>query len=189
MKRCSTCLYDNQETSVYCERCGAYLDTVSSPLEPTVKASDETLIPPPPPPPLSSYQLSQGVQTQSRFHKRTVGETIFSVVLYVWGTLCFSVGLTDLFLYSAQGNSVIFLVLYLICLVLLIPLLLYRTHVHLKWGKRLAFEIGLFIVGFILVIIVSNVAKPMGYTSATTEHAVVGCLALYGLATSFVAFW
>lgn len=161
--------------------------TLSSPLEPTVKTSDETLIPPPPP--LSSYQQSQVNVPQSTSHKRTVGGTVFSVVLYVWGTLVFSVGLIGGLFYSGQSNFVIFLVLYLICLVLLIPLLLYRTHVHLKWRKRLAFAVGIFIFGFILLIIVSEVVKPLGYTSSTSEHAVGVSLALYLLATAFVAFW
>jgi hypothetical protein len=190
MKRCSTCLYDNQEKSVYCERCGAYLDTVSSPLEPTVKASGETLIPPPPPPPLSSYQLSQGVQTQSKLHKRTVGETIFSVVLYVWGTFVFMVGLVGGFFSSVQSNPVIFMSLYLlVCLVFLIPLLLYRTHMWLKWGKRLALEIGLLVIGIILIVIVSQTVNPAGNTSSTADHVIGVSLILYGLATAFVAFW
>ena len=190
MNRCSTCHYENAPTSVYCERCGAFLAPLSSPLEPTAIASDETLIPPPPPPPLSSYQRSQGVQTQSTSQKRTVGETIFSVVLCMWGTFVLIVGLIGGFFYFIQSNPLIFLLLYLfICLVFLIPLLLFRTHVHLKWRKRLALEIGLLVIGIILLIIVYEAVQPMGDASSTSNHLIGGSLMLYGLATSFVAFW
>jgi len=190
MKRCSTCFYDNQQTSVYCERCGTFLDPISAPFEPTLKPSDETLIPPPPPPPLSSYQHSQGIQTQTTSQKRTVGGTILSVVLCVWGTFVLTVGLVGGFFYFIQSNPVIFLLLYLfISLMFLVPLLLFRTHMHLKWGKRLALEIGLLVIGVILIIIVYEAVQPMGDASPTSNHLIGGSLILYGLATSFVAFW
>ena len=190
MNRCSTCQFENEPTSVYCTRCGAYLAADSSQLESTVQAFHETLIPPPPPPPLSSYQSSSVKLPQSTSHKRTVGGTIFSVVLYMWGTFVFIVGLVGGFFSSVQSNPVIFISLYLlVCLVFLIPLLLYRTHMRLKWAKRLALEIGLLVIGIILIVIVSQAVNPAGNTSSTSDHLIGVSLIFYGLATAFVAFW
>jgi len=188
MNHCSTCHYENGPNSVYCYRCGAYLAASSSPFEPIVKAFDETLIPPPPP--LSSYQQAPVEHPRSTSKNRTVAGTVFSVVLYMWGILVLTVGLIGGFFYFIQSNPVIFIIIYLfISLVFLIPLLLYRTRVRLKWGKRLALEIGLLVIGFILIAIVSQAVNPTGNTSSTANHLIGVSLVLYGLATAFVAFW
>src|SRR5260370_39604952 len=107
MNRCSTCQFENEPTSVYCARCGAYLAADSSQLESTVQAFHETLIPPPPP--LSSYQQAPVEHPRRTYPKRTVGGTIFNVVLYMWGTFVFIVGLAGGFFSSVQSNPVIFM--------------------------------------------------------------------------------
>ncbi len=179
MNRCTNCNYENVPTSTFCERCGTPLVPTSSPLEPTYRASDGTLIPIPPPPPLSSYQHSPVALPQDTSHKRTVGRTILSLFFYLWGVLCLSFGLAILLNPSSTIAVLVFFVSCIVGLVILILLLLFRKYLYLGTRRRLLLEIGLTLIGFLFLIF---------FVSVLASSSVEQGLVFFGVFCSGVLF-
>jgi len=74
-------------------------------------------------------------------------------------------------------------------LVILIPLLLYRTHFSLGWRRRLLLEIGLLFVGFLAFLIIAEEHSVSHSSTQAYDQALGIFFVLYGLVAAFVAFW
>ena len=133
----------------------------------------EQLIPPPP----------RALRT------RTVGGTILSVFFYLWGIFCLSLGLIGGVLLYAP-SSILRLGVVANCivgLVILILLLLLRKRLYLSTRRRLWLEIGLLLIGVLLIV---TVLAAVPSSSPTAQNIALGSvIVIYGLIAAIVAYW
>jgi len=190
MPRCPTCYHENSPTSTYCENCGTLLSASVSSADPTYRTPSDPYTPLPPPPPESippTQLASTSVPQRQRRKTRTGGETVLSILLYCWGIFWLAFGLGGGVLHDA-GSTIIGIVFYGGCLVglgLLIFLLLKRPRLSLRLWERVGLELGLVVIGFLVLLIVYELQG----TSQYDVHALGAILAGYGLLTAFAAFW
>lgn len=181
MIRCPTCSYENVAASTYCEHCGSVLNPAAAPTVPTYAVPSE----PPPPPPeslLSRRQLQQ--------RTRTVGGITLSILLYLWAIFWASFGLAGSIssLVSSEGMTLTFIVACAVGLLLLIPLLRLRKRFSLGPWKRLFLEIGLILLGFLALVVVSAVL-PTATQGQNQNYFYGSLLVVYGLIAAIFSFW
>ncbi len=214
MRRCPNCNYENEQTSSYCERCGNFLTssmTYTDPEEarPTYRASGENSTPPSYgyQQPISDYQYqapaeyAQGAQfgyqeatpLQIKPRTRTVGEIIFSIVLYLWGAFCMVFGFAGGVLNQAPSGIVglAFILGCLLGIILLIPILIFHKSFYLRWWVRLLLEAGITILALVALFIgVGILAMSMHYTKTPLQYLILGSiLMVYGFVVAALANW
>lgn len=126
-----------------------------------------------------------------RLHKRTVGGTIHSLFWYLWGVFYFSFGFAGALLsvIFGTGIAVAFLGGLALGLALLIPLLLKRQQFFLSLRVRLLLEIGIIVLGVIVLVIAVEAHSGLHSSTQANDFSLGSVIAIYGLAAAFVAFW
>ena len=135
----------------------------------------EQLIPPPPP--------MRGLRA------RSVGRTILSVFFYLWGIFWLSFGLAGGILHDAPSSIIGlgFIASCIVGLVILILLLLFRKRLYLGTRRQLWLEIGLLLIGVLLLF---TVIAAVPSSSPTAQNIALGSVfVIYGLIAAFVAYW
>ncbi len=203
-ERCGTPLSAPVTEQTYASMHEAY----TTPGERSVTTQDQSYYNPPPPPPVQSiyqvpvdgpppppstfynpaltpnYGFSNRDASQER--RRSLGATLFSALLYLVGAFCFVFGIAGFMLYGTSTTLVgfVFIVLSIVALIVLIPLLIARKHLVLKWWIRLLIVVGLTIAAIIALF---GIAAMNSAGSNFTAFGVV--FIIYGFATAIVAFW
>jgi hypothetical protein len=205
MQKCPICYSDNLLTSEYCERCGAPLKTspvaASSEIEYTIPSMR---VPSPPPSlstppytylstatPPSTYTYQQVPNAKAR-PSRTIGNTLFGVILYLIGASSTALGLFGS-LQSSIGDSwaaACLIGVLVVSIIVLVIVLVRRRSTSWRWWQRLLGWIGttigmitLMVSGYILLDIPTK-----GNIPATTSDLFLGsCFIIYGLLVMFLS--
>lgn len=150
--------------------------------------------PPPPPSPLYSsmptpnygYSFPSPASQPSEPRKRSFGAALLSSLLYLLGAFCFVFGVAGFMLYGTSTTLVglVFIVLSIVALIVLIPLLIVRKYLKLKWWVRILIVLGITIVATAALFIIVPLSR-----GGTNYPAFSVVFVISGLITAIVAFW
>lgn len=150
----------------------------------------------PPPPPSAYYTPAPYVQAPAPNYSyadplpvvrpRSFGAALLSSILYLVGAFCIAFGVAGFMLYGTSTTLVgfVFVALSIVALVGLVPLLIVRKQLVLKWWARVLIILGLTIAATVVLFIIAAL-NPAG--SNYSSFGIV--FIIYGFATGSVAFW
>ena len=117
---------------------------------------------------------------------RSFGVALLSSILYLVGAFCIAFGVAGFMLYGSSTTLVgfVFIALAIVALVGLVPLLIVRKRLVLKWWARVLIILGLTIVATVVLFVVAAM-NPAGPNYSSFGIVFI----IYGFATAAVAFW